>query len=342
MKLIEIFFFISWIVILISSYDVAKRKKFNALHFLVFIAFWAWLLLFTVFPNIISYIWNLFWIQRWIDVFVYSSIIFLVYFVLILLRKVEINKENITNIIRWNAINNSSKKKIFWEEVFIIPVYNEWTVVSKVIKEIFDNNYKNIILINDWSDDNTIDKLKKYWNNLILLNHDINRGQWAAIETWFEYVRRYSEANYVITFDSDGQHSIEDVKKFKKIIKENKNVDVFLWSRFLRESRSNISFHKIIILRLWILFTFFLSKIHLTDTHNWFRVIKAKTLNKIKITIDWMWHASEIIDIIAKENIMYKEVPVHIKYTEYSIKKWQKWINAINIALRMIWNKFFK
>jgi hypothetical protein len=34
-----------------------------------------------------------------------------------------------------------------------------------------------------------------------------------------------------------------------------------------------------------------------------------------------MTHASEIIDIIASKKIVYKEVPVHIIYTEYSMAK---------------------
>jgi hypothetical protein len=33
---------------------------------------------------------------------------------------------------------------------------------------------------------------------------------------------------------------------------------------------------------------------------------------------------------------------VNIKYTEYSLKKWQKSSNAINIAFRTVWNKFFR
>jgi hypothetical protein len=36
------------------------------------------------------------------------------------------------------------------------------------------------------------------------------------------------------------------------------------------------------------------------------------------------------------------EVPVDIVYTDYSISKWQKSSNAINIALKMIWSKFFR
>jgi hypothetical protein len=34
-----------------------------------------------------------------------------------------------------------------------------------------------------------------------------------------------------------------------------------------------------------------------------------------------MSHASEIIDIISKEKIKFKEVPVNIQYTQYSLKK---------------------
>ena len=91
-----------------------------------------------------------------------------------------------------------------------------------------------------------------------------------------------------------------------------------------------------------LLFTFILSNIQLTDTHNGFRIIKLWVLNKLKLTIDGMWHASEILDLIAFHNLKFKEVPVHIKYTDYSLNKWQSSMNAIKIARKMIWNKFFK
>jgi hypothetical protein len=34
-----------------------------------------------------------------------------------------------------------------------------------------------------------------------------------------------------------------------------------------------------------------------------------------------MGHASEVLDIIAEHKIAYKEVPVHIIYTDYSLAK---------------------
>ena len=343
MNLLQVFFIISWIIILILALDIAKKEKFNALHFFVFISVWIWLLVFTFFPGILNWIGWIFWVQRWADVLVYTSIIFLVYFVLLLLSKIERNKDNITDLIREIAIDNSSKSIIQWKEAFIIPSYNEGSVIINTISNIFSNWYTNILVVNDWSSDNTKKILEeKFWDKIVLLNHYKNRWQWASLETWFEYMRRYGNIDYIITFDADWQHDINDIQIFEKYILENKDVDIFLWSRFLSKKSSQVPFFRKMILKLWIVFTFLLSNINLSDTHNGYRVIKKDILNKIRITIDWMWHASEIIDIISSEKIKHMEVPVNIKYSEYSLKKWQKSWNAIYIALKMIRNKFFK
>ena len=50
-------------------------------------------------------------VQRGADVLVYSSIIFLLYFVLLLLDKTERNKEDITRMMREMAILESKIKK---------------------------------------------------------------------------------------------------------------------------------------------------------------------------------------------------------------------------------------
>jgi len=62
---------------------------------------------------------------------------------------------------------------------------------------------------------------------------------------------------------------------------------------------------------------------------------------KIKLTEDRFAYASELIEKIAKEGLRYKEVPVTIKYTDYSIGKGQKNVNALNIFFKMIKRRFF-
>jgi len=342
MNLLQIFLTLSGIIILILAIDIARRQKFNALHFIVFFMMWWGLLVFTFFPSFLNSFWQFFWIQRWADLLVYASVIFLVYFVLLLLSKHVDNKENITWLIRELAIENSEKKIIKWKEVLVIPCYNEWEVLKGNIENIIKYWFKNILVVNDWSRDNSREILENFWDKIIVLNHLKNRGQWAALETGFEYLRRYWKMDYVVCYDADWQHNLDDLKKFYKILDNHKKIDIVFGSRFIEKTNSNIPTSRRIILKMAILFTFFLSQIHLTDTHNWYRVFRRKVLDKIRVTIDWMGHASEIIDIVASEKIKYREVPVDIKYSEYTLSKWQSNWNAIKIAVRFIWSKFFR
>lgn len=242
------------------------------------------------------------------------------------------------------AIQNAEKKSLSSSsDIFIIPAYNEAKVISETINTVLKAGYTSIIVVNDGSKDNSSEILEKFWKKIIVLHHYKNRWQWAALETGFEYIRRYGgDTWFVVTFDSDGQHNIEDVKNFKKHAKDNPDVDIFLGSRFLSESSTNVSFKKKLLLKAGILFTFFLSNIKLSDTHNGYRYIKKWALKDVKLTIDGMWHASELIDIIAAKKIRYQEVPVEILYTDYSLAKGQKMSNAWNVLSRFIWTKFFK
>lgn len=343
MNLLQVFFIISWIVISIFAIEIARKQKFNALHFFVFISIWFWLLIFTFFPNILNQIWKIFWLQRWADILVYSSIIFLVYFVLLLLRKIETNREELTGLIREIAINNSGKKIIKWKELILIRAYNEATVIKKTINEVLENWFKNILVVNDWSRDDTLQKIQSIKNeNIIILNHLWNRWAWAALETWFEYIRRYWDIDYVVTFDADWQHDVEDIKKIEKYLVKHEKVDVLIWSRFLTTKQVWMPIVRKIILKLWIIFTVLVSNIKLSDSHNGFRVFRRKVLDDIHLTIDWMWYASELVDIISSKKIPFMEIPVNISYSEYSLNKWQKNWNAIRIAFKIIRRKFFK
>ena len=54
-----------------------------------------------------------------------------------------------------------------------------------------------------------------------------------------------------------------------------------------------------------------------------------------------MEHASEILDIIKHKKIKYKEVPIVVIYSEYSMAKWQKISNWFNIVKNLIYKKLF-
>ncbi|MBS8122234.1 hypothetical protein VAMP_211n1, partial [Candidatus Vampirococcus lugosii] len=87
--------------------------------------------------------------------------------------------------------------------------------------------------------------------------------------------------------------------------------------------------------------TLFFNGVWISDPHNGYRVINIQALKKIKITSDGMTYASEILDSIRINKFEYKEIPVNINYTDYSIKKGQKNLNAFKILIELIYKKLF-
>jgi len=216
----------------------------------------------------------------------------------------------------------------------VIPAYNEEKVIGKVISDIKKEGFKNIIVVDDGSEDKTADVAKK--EGAKVLRHILNLGQGAAIETGLQYCRKI-DADVVVTFDADGQFKASEIKKIIKPIIDKK-ADIVLGSRFLGKA-VNIPFLKKLTLQAAIIFTDIFSNIKLTDTHNGFRAFSKKALNKIFINHSGMAHASDIIDQIKRHNLKYQEVPVTVFYTDYSLKKGQSILNSIRIVLDLLFDK---
>lgn len=219
----------------------------------------------------------------------------------------------------------------------IIPVYNEEKVVVGVVNKVL-KHFPLVVCVDDGSTDSSADLISKTKTQLV--KHPINMGQGAALQTGIEFAREYTEAEYFVTFDADGQHRIEDVKTMLAEIKKGKE-DIILGSRFLGSS-AGMKFSKLIVLKLAVWFSKVTSGLHLTDTHNGLRVFNRFVAEGVQLTMADMAHASEFLEIIAKNKYTYKEVPVVIEYTEYSLSKGQSIVNAINIGFDMILKKASK
>jgi polyprenyl-phospho-N-acetylgalactosaminyl synthase len=114
------------------------------------------------------------------------------------------------------------------ETYFVIPAFNEGGAINDVISSI-PSEY-GIICVDDGSSDSTAAEVAR--TRALLVRHPINLGQGAALQTGFDFAVRRPSMKYVVTFDADGQHRIEDVAAMLDRIKET-NVDVVMGSRFL-------------------------------------------------------------------------------------------------------------
>jgi hypothetical protein len=90
------------------------------------------------------------------------------------------------------------------------------------------------------------------------------------------------------------------------------------------------------VLRFGVLFTRLVSRVNLTDAHNGLRAFSRRAAQRINLRLDRMAHATELIDQVRQSGLRFKEVPVQIRYTPYSLRKGQSARGAIRIALHYL------
>ena len=215
----------------------------------------------------------------------------------------------------------------------IVPAYNEEKAIKNTIIGLKEEEYNNIIVVDDGSSDNTYEIAKS--TGVTVLKHIINRGQGAALQTGMSYAM-LNKTDIIVHFDADGQHNPKEIKNLLNPIL-NKEVEASLGSRFLKKQK--IPFSRKLLLKGAILAIRVIYGIKLSDAHNGFRAFTYEAAKKINIESDGMEHASEIIGRIKKNQIKYKEVPVTILYTKETLQKGQRSSNAIRILFKMLLKK---
>lgn len=211
---------------------------------------------------------------------------------------------------------------------FVIPAFNEAGCVGDVIRRV-KARYLHVVVVDDGSSDATAREARDAGATVLV--HMLNRGQGAALKTGIDFALE-AGADIIVTFDSDGQHRLEDVDTLIEPVRAG-HCDVALGSRFL-DSGTQVPPMRRLTLKLGVIFTRVVSQIRVTDTHNGLRALSRKAASQIQIRQDRMAHASEILDEISRLKLRFCEVPTRILYTDYSKSKGQK----SSAAFRIVWD----
>ncbi|QQQ76590.1 glycosyltransferase family 2 protein [Saccharothrix sp. 6-C] len=214
-----------------------------------------------------------------------------------------------------------------WSEVWlVVPVYNEGQVIEDVVRHARET-FPNVVCVDDGSRDNSADGVRAGGAHLV--QHPVNLGQGAAIQTGIEYARKQPGAEYFVTFDADGQHRVEDVLSMLERLR-SEPLDIIVGTRFHGDT-AHIPWIKRVVLKTVVMLSRRTRKLGLTDAHNGLRVFNRAVAERINITLNGMGHASEIVEMIDHHKWRVAEEPVTILYTEYSMAKGQSLINGVNI-----------
>jgi polyprenyl-phospho-N-acetylgalactosaminyl synthase len=219
----------------------------------------------------------------------------------------------------------------------VVRAYNEGKVIAAVVGALC-KVFPNVVVVNDGSLDNTASAIKDL--PVSVVTHLVNLGPGAAMQTGLTFALAHG-AEYIVTFDADGQHRVEDALELLVEL-ETGTCDVVYGSRFLGKAALNIPRTRKALLRTAAIVSNWITRTALTDAHNGLRAFSRKAATLLDISQSGMAYASEITTQLVHHKMIIHEVPVQIVYTDYSLTKGQSSLNAINILFDLLIGRFLK
>ena len=219
----------------------------------------------------------------------------------------------------------------------VLPAYNEATRIQPVIKAIAEKGY-NMVIVNDGSSDNTLDVIleskREYPDKVHVYSLLINRGVGIATQTGFDAVLKYNP-KYIVSMDSDGQHSADDLDNVIKPLVTGE-AQAVIGVRPLEDMPRSRNYANAIMNLLTRIFY----RVNVSDSQTGFRAITREALDKISINATGYLISSEFIREINDNNIPFAEVPIETIYTPETQAKGTNVSVAIKILIQMIRHQF--
>ena len=190
-----------------------------------------------------------------------------------------------------------------------IPAFNEEKNIAKMIVKL-KKIYDEIIVCNDGSTDLTGEIAENL--GVIVINHKQNLGYGAGINSIIKKSKEI-DTDILVTFDADGQHKVEDVKKVIEPIK-NGDADLVIGSRFLSKTKEKIPEYRKIGINIITKVTNAGLKKKITDSQSGFRAYSKDLISKLDISDMGMGISTEILIKTNSLGFRIAEIPITILY----------------------------
>lgn len=153
----------------------------------------------------------------------------------------------------------------------VVPAFNEEKIIGSVLNNLMKLRKDNweILVVDDGSTDKTSEIVNSF-SDIRLIRHAKNKGYGAALKTGI----RNASAEYIITLDSDGQHSPEYIDGLLEYIKESDMVATY------RTGMVHSSLWRMPGKWLIAWLANYLSRTKIPDLNSGFRVFKKEVVSK--------------------------------------------------------------
>ena len=224
----------------------------------------------------------------------------------------------------------------------IIPVYNEERTILRVIKEVktvkLDNISKEIIVVDDYSIDQTRHILKKLKGKSIkVFYHKKNMGKGAAIRTGL----KNCTGDIILIQDADLEYNPNEYKKLLNPIMEGKAKIVY-GSRLEAIRRNLKSMYKLhYIGNLFLtLATNLLYGTKISDMETGYKVFRREVIKNISLRANYFDFEPEITAKILKKGYKICEVPINFVGRKFEEGKKITWVDGVKAVYCLIKYRF--
>lgn len=168
----------------------------------------------------------------------------------------------------------------------VIPVYNEKDTLEAILKKVDKapalGLKKEILLIDDGSSDGTrklYPKIKKEYNNVVVVEKKQNEGKGAALRDGF----KKSTGEIVIVQDADLEYDPNEYPQLLEPIVTNK-ADVVYGSRFLSPRPHRVLYYTHYVAnKLLTAFSNLFTNLNLTDMETCYKVFTSEVIKNIDL-----------------------------------------------------------
>jgi glycosyltransferase involved in cell wall biosynthesis len=227
----------------------------------------------------------------------------------------------------------------------IIPCYNEKKTIKEIIDKIFLQKINlEIILVDDGSDDGTVNVIKNYKKDSRIKKvfHLKNKGKGAAIKSASKFI----SGDIVLIQDADLEYNPKDYKKILNKFKQDKNVKVVYGSRALNKNNYQgkmtlMRLIRIIGNKMLTLFSNSINSQNLTDAHTCYKSFRVNAFQKIILEEDDFSFCAEVNAKLSRMNINIEEVPISYSGRTIAEGKKIKFIDFFLAIKATIRHRFF-
>lgn len=226
----------------------------------------------------------------------------------------------------------------------VVPVYNEGPTIHLILDKIksvqlTDGLVKEIILVNDHSTDNTVERVRSYMEknsclNIKFFSHEVNKGKGAALHTGISK----ASGEYIIIQDADLEY---DPREYSILLSPLLDgfADVVYGSRFMGGKPHRILFFWHTIGNRFLTFmSNMFTNLNLTDMETCYKVFRTDVIKSLNLVEQRFGFEPEVTAKVARiPGIRIYEVGISYygrTYAEGKKINWKDGVRAIYCIMK--------